>query len=233
MRAGRLRAALNVARNVGASSQAIENGEQALARAQAAVDERRKVEKLQKNVSSASLRKGGASLGSTSMSLQRSTTSSRPRSAGSLSRQNSVPGKTSTQAFGSSSRPLSAGRLVRVTSLPMVSEDVSEESRMFRVGITERYCTLAETLAKMKKVKEDAGAHLKVFPIQMGARINYTSTYQSAVATPVAKANDPKWSTDLKNIDAKIGAKIKYENSLSAATPGSISPEMAYLPKPY
>eukprot|EP00440_Ansanella_granifera_P008391 gb/GFBE01009090.1/.p1 GENE.gb/GFBE01009090.1/~~gb/GFBE01009090.1/.p1 ORF type:complete len:243 (+),score=34.10 gb/GFBE01009090.1/:1-729(+) len=89
----------------------------------------------------------------------------------------------------------------------------------------------SEDRLKRKKVKPDHAAHLRRCPIQMGVPDQTTSSYKAACAIPVQKAVDPKWSTDLKRRDWLNAERIKYDNRLAAATPGSFSPELKYLVK--
>ncbi|CAE8613302.1 unnamed protein product [Polarella glacialis] len=92
---------------------------------------------------------------------------------------------------------------------------------------------LGNTQLSRKKEKPDPTAHLRRCPIQMGEGPMLTSTYQSACAGPLAKAVDPKWSTDLKAEDFRNSQRIKHNSRMSGAVNGAMSPEMRWLPKTY
>lgn len=90
---------------------------------------------------------------------------------------------------------------------------------------------LAETLARMKKVKRDHTAHLRRSPLQMGVPQNLTSSYTFGTLQPVQKANDPKWSTELRLLDKRMGAKNLYDARLTASITGAMLPEPMFFPK--
>mmetsp|Transcript_21166 Transcript_21166/g.49260 ORF Transcript_21166/g.49260 Transcript_21166/m.49260 type:complete len:230 (-) Transcript_21166:189-878(-) len=81
------------------------------------------------------------------------------------------------------------------------------------------------------KVQPDYSLHLRRSVLNMGMPSNVTTTYMAQCSVPVQKAVDPKWSTELKRADWRNAQRIQYDNRLSAATPGSISPEMPLLVK--
>jgi hypothetical protein len=91
---------------------------------------------------------------------------------------------------------------------------------------------LEETLEKMRRVKADPGVHLRKCPIQMGVPAQLTSTYMAQSTEPIQKAMDPKWSTELRKIDVKVGKKLKYETRLSAGGT-TLCPELRHYPKDY
>mmetsp|Transcript_47018 Transcript_47018/g.102324 ORF Transcript_47018/g.102324 Transcript_47018/m.102324 type:complete len:164 (+) Transcript_47018:49-540(+) len=125
-----------------------------------------------------------------------------------------------------SSRPAASGgvtpsRCSSVPALPAIAEPGGYQKP-----------SLGETLARMRKVKPDHTAHLRRSPLQMGAPSSFTTTYMHSTSQPISKANDPKWSTDLKKMDRRLGEKNKYERALCGCT-GALSPELRYLPATY
>mmetsp|Transcript_1320 Transcript_1320/g.3023 ORF Transcript_1320/g.3023 Transcript_1320/m.3023 type:complete len:191 (-) Transcript_1320:135-707(-) len=74
-------------------------------------------------------------------------------------------------------------------------------------------------------------AHLRPAPspTEMGCMPNYVTETMRGLTLPVQKAVDPKWSTELKKVNAKVGACIKYQNSISSSMPGQISPELPFM----
>merc|ERR1740122_950469 len=63
---------------------------------------------------------------------------------------------------------------------------------------------LAETIARMKKVKSDPAKHLRRSPLQMGMPPQMTTSYMASSLQVSEKANDPKWSSDLKRLDEEL-----------------------------
>merc|ERR1712232_366576 len=99
----------------------------------------------------------------------------------------------------------------------------SEESRQ----------RLAETIRRMKQVKNDPAAHLRRNPIQMGFATTVHSTSRATSNLTSAMANDAKWSTDLKKLEISAAKRALYERRLTAATSGSMLPELPTMPKNY
>eukprot|EP00931_Biecheleriopsis_adriatica_P061452 TRINITY_DN36951_c0_g1_i1.p1 TRINITY_DN36951_c0_g1~~TRINITY_DN36951_c0_g1_i1.p1 ORF type:complete len:159 (-),score=24.19 TRINITY_DN36951_c0_g1_i1:68-544(-) len=96
---------------------------------------------------------------------------------------------------------------------------------------TERSNSLGDILAKMKKSKNDPAAHLRQSCLQMGVRTNWETTTRNQQWVPASKAQEPRWSSELRAIDNEIIDKIHQENRLSGSLP--ISPEMAFLRKSF
>jgi len=68
----------------------------------------------------------------------------------------------------------------------------------------------------------------------MGCPIEYVTQTHRAANVPIKMAVDPKWSTDLKKVNDRVGLRIEYERRLSASIPGSMSPELPFMfPKGY
>ncbi|CAE7644559.1 unnamed protein product [Symbiodinium pilosum] len=61
----------------------------------------------------------------------------------------------------------------------------------------------------------------------MGARIVWTSTTRSQLQDAPSKANDPKWSTELRAIDSNIVDMIRMENTMSRSV--ALVPEPIHL----
>merc|ERR1712232_1039090 len=66
-------------------------------------------------------------------------------------------------------------------------------------------------------------------PIDTGCPVEWLSEGHRGLQRPVKMAVDPKWSTELKRINDKIGIRIEYERRLSASIPGSMLPELPYM----
>mmetsp|Transcript_107466 Transcript_107466/g.347121 ORF Transcript_107466/g.347121 Transcript_107466/m.347121 type:complete len:229 (+) Transcript_107466:52-738(+) len=120
--------------------------------------------------------------------------------------------------------------------LPSISEGAQDQRVAHFItdvtsGDMQRSSSLAEVLAKMKKVKKDHSAHLRRHPMNMCMPPQLTSSYTAGMAEPMAKMMDPKWSTELREMDRKMGEKNKYDVRLTASITGGISPEPAFFPK--
>eukprot|EP00931_Biecheleriopsis_adriatica_P018807 TRINITY_DN13029_c0_g1_i1.p1 TRINITY_DN13029_c0_g1~~TRINITY_DN13029_c0_g1_i1.p1 ORF type:complete len:203 (+),score=29.75 TRINITY_DN13029_c0_g1_i1:143-751(+) len=86
--------------------------------------------------------------------------------------------------------------------------------------------SLAEKVARVKQAKKaDHAKHLRMSPMQMGGTPSLTTTYTFYSSKPVQMANNPMWSTDLKALDNNLRIQNQGEVRLTAATPGSMSPE--------
>eukprot|EP00930_Biecheleria_cincta_P038187 TRINITY_DN26238_c0_g1_i1.p1 TRINITY_DN26238_c0_g1~~TRINITY_DN26238_c0_g1_i1.p1 ORF type:complete len:237 (-),score=42.72 TRINITY_DN26238_c0_g1_i1:71-781(-) len=91
-----------------------------------------------------------------------------------------------------------------------------------------------QTRAREKIMKMPA--HLKpgTDPIDQGNPMRYETATAVALDLPVKMAVDPKWSTELKKVNNRVGDRLEYERKLSAACPGSIAPELPHMwPKKY
>merc|ERR1719215_95394 len=70
----------------------------------------------------------------------------------------------------------------------------------------------------------------KASPVDQGhPNLHPSSEAQDAARRPVAMAIDPKWSTDIKKDNDRVGLRIKYNQDLSASVPGSIVPELKHM----
>lgn len=108
---------------------------------------------------------------------------------------------------------------------------VSQSAPALR-NATPKNARLVKALAKLKTTKADPAAHLRQCPIQMGYPNQKETTYQKAATGPVEMAMDPKWSTELRKLDVKVGTKLKFETRLSGACV-TVCPELRYLPRDY
>merc|ERR1712232_315481 len=90
-----------------------------------------------------------------------------------------------------------------------------------------------ETPARTKSVARDPAHHLRQSPLNMGVRTDFTTTYANIMSRVAQLSMDPKWNQDLKRMDKLNGRRNQYNVRLSAATPGSISPELKFFPKDY
>jgi len=224
-KAKRIQSALAAARSAGVSSETIAEGEKKLENLQAKLQQEPSPAKTSSAESARLLLAKEAVPGTSGRKL------SRPASASGLSSIRSSIRQKPADRGHRHVRPVSAAP-------PELSQETpcaGEGQKSYRVGTTERNCSFGDLLVEMKsrKVASDPAAHLKRSSLQMGVATSYMSTSKSQMIGPVAKAQDPKWSTDLKKVDAVIGLKIQYENRLSASVSGSISPELQYLPKTY
>jgi len=78
----------------------------------------------------------------------------------------------------------------------------------------------------------DMPLHLRtgVNPIDTGCPCNYTTEQMRSLQLPIKMATDPKWSTELKRINGKVGLRLEWEKKIAASLSGSIIPERHYMP---
>eukprot|EP00931_Biecheleriopsis_adriatica_P067445 TRINITY_DN41587_c0_g1_i1.p1 TRINITY_DN41587_c0_g1~~TRINITY_DN41587_c0_g1_i1.p1 ORF type:complete len:244 (+),score=50.91 TRINITY_DN41587_c0_g1_i1:156-887(+) len=82
----------------------------------------------------------------------------------------------------------------------------------------------------------DMPAHLKpgTNPVGMGCPPSYETQQAKCLNLPIKMAVEPKWSTELKKTNDRVGQRLEYERKLSAAIPGSMAPELPHMwPKKY
>lgn len=71
-------------------------------------------------------------------------------------------------------------------------------------------------------------------PINSGCPQNMKSEQARALELPVQMATNPKWSTDLRNMNNKIGMRMEWERKVAASLTGSFIPELKHMaPKTY
>eukprot|EP00747_Dinoflagellata_sp_TGD_P168252 gnl/TRDRNA2_/TRDRNA2_194197_c0_seq1.p1 gnl/TRDRNA2_/TRDRNA2_194197_c0~~gnl/TRDRNA2_/TRDRNA2_194197_c0_seq1.p1 ORF type:complete len:212 (+),score=44.57 gnl/TRDRNA2_/TRDRNA2_194197_c0_seq1:87-722(+) len=94
-------------------------------------------------------------------------------------------------------------------------------------GPTASQRRLAESLAKMKKVKPDHTKHLREMPIQNGgAAIPISTIYREAMIETTQKLNDPKWNADIKRMELKSRRRVGRKQTASV----ELCPEEKYMP---
>jgi hypothetical protein len=92
---------------------------------------------------------------------------------------------------------------------------------------------LKEKADRQRQKQLDMPMHLRTGtnPIDMGCPVKYETNIAECLKLPVSMSVDPKWSTELKRMNDKIGERATYERKLSASVTGSISPEYPYMSK--
>merc|ERR1711920_608831 len=91
-----------------------------------------------------------------------------------------------------------------------------------------------EKEAKKQRKREKNFAmplHLRVGPnpVDMGCPGNLITEAQRAATGPVQMAVDPKWSTELKKMNDRVGCRIEYERRIAASVTGSMAPEAHHM----
>jgi hypothetical protein len=78
----------------------------------------------------------------------------------------------------------------------------------------------------------DMPLHLRpgVNPVSSGCPPNMVSEQQYALNLPIQMATDPKWSTDLKKMNSKIGMRLEWQRKMSGAVSGALVPELKHMP---
>eukprot|EP00933_Yihiella_yeosuensis_P066748 TRINITY_DN7117_c0_g1_i2.p1 TRINITY_DN7117_c0_g1~~TRINITY_DN7117_c0_g1_i2.p1 ORF type:complete len:275 (+),score=35.90 TRINITY_DN7117_c0_g1_i2:73-897(+) len=152
--------------------------------------------------------------------------SEKPPSTGLSRKSASTPNLRS--AHGSVARSSHRSRLSQ-RSLASIRSKVSEVvEKEVRTTLGDYY-DLKQADAKRARDKFMAmPIHLRpgASPTDQGYLPNLTSATHRALKLPVSMAVDPKWSTELKKMNDRIGVRIRYENKLAAAITGSMAPEL-------
>lgn len=115
-----------------------------------------------------------------------------------------------------------------------ISEAVQQEvEREVERSELKAYFEACEAKRKRKQQKTlDMPLHLRPSPnpIDNGCMSNYTTEQMRSLSLPIQMATDPKWSTEIKKINGKIGLRLEWEKKMSAALSGSIIPELKHMP---
>lgn len=67
-------------------------------------------------------------------------------------------------------------------------------------------------------------------PLYMGCPPTSETTYMAGSTGPIKMATDPKWSTDLKRINGRVGQRLEFERKLSGSVTGAVIPELYHMP---
>lgn len=115
-----------------------------------------------------------------------------------------------------------------------ISEAVQQEvEREVQRSELKTYFEACEAKRKRNQQKIlDMPLHLRPAPnpVDNGCPRNYTTEQVRSLSLPIQMATDPKWSTDLKKMNGKIGLRLEWEKKMSAALSGSIIPELKHMP---
>lgn len=104
-------------------------------------------------------------------------------------------------------------------SLPIIQEQLSTRAVPFAVAVA---------MAKPKKAGGDPCRALRMSPLSWGFDCsNMRSEARVVMELATAKAMDPKWSTEIKEVDHAMGANIIRVNRTSASIPGQQIPDVA------
>merc|ERR1740121_27012 len=112
----------------------------------------------------------------------------------------------------------------------VLAETEAKWGKEARSAMTD-FFAVQEEAKQRKRAKELAmPVHLRCGPnpIDMGCMRSYSTATKEATELPVAMAVDPKWSTELKRINNKVGAQIEYEAKISGVVSG-LSPELPFM----
>mmetsp|Transcript_6 Transcript_6/g.14 ORF Transcript_6/g.14 Transcript_6/m.14 type:complete len:173 (-) Transcript_6:188-706(-) len=123
-----------------------------------------------------------------------------------------------------------AGSVCSVRSPSRVS--VSKQSRLSKASSvpalpalrTPKQPTLAEKIALIKRVRPDPGQHLRRHPVNQAMPPTWTSCYQHATNVTVQMAVDPRWSSQLKEIDYRAQLKNQFNVRLTAPVGTVVGP---------
>merc|ERR1711920_511756 len=118
-----------------------------------------------------------------------------------------------------------------------VEQEVERSTIHYPLSSFQDYYREKEAKVQRKREKNFAmPLHLRVGPnpVDMGCPRNLITEAQRAATGPVQMAVDPKWSTELKKMNDRVGCRIEYERRIAASVTGSMAPEAHHMiPKRY
>jgi len=112
-----------------------------------------------------------------------------------------------------------------------IHKDFGMREKPSRLMLHYQACAMKKERERQKAL--DRPVHLRpnpTNPISSGCPSNYVTQQMRSLQLPLQMATNPKWSTDLKNINDKIGLRLEWERKMAAALPGSMIPELRHMP---
>mmetsp|Transcript_37950 Transcript_37950/g.60113 ORF Transcript_37950/g.60113 Transcript_37950/m.60113 type:complete len:243 (+) Transcript_37950:65-793(+) len=141
------------------------------------------------------------------------------------------------------SRASASGRQVTGASMGLTSH-ASYKSRNSEISYYElqkdaaqkEISDLRSALSDFRQLKDrrktqSPGHLLHVSCLQMGVPQDLVTQQHRALALPVSMAVQPKWSTELKRMNDKIGERLRWEKKISGTVTGSVCPERWFMPR--
>ncbi|CAE8635529.1 unnamed protein product [Polarella glacialis] len=107
-----------------------------------------------------------------------------------------------------------------------------QEKNLARSSLTDYFRQKQDMKDRARQKSFEMPMHLRtggMSSTDMGCPIQYETQQTRVAKVPIAMSVDPFWSTDLKKLNDKIGARLKYNRFLSASCQGSISPELHHM----
>eukprot|EP00929_Paragymnodinium_shiwhaense_P075452 TRINITY_DN38576_c0_g1_i1.p1 TRINITY_DN38576_c0_g1~~TRINITY_DN38576_c0_g1_i1.p1 ORF type:complete len:329 (-),score=71.01 TRINITY_DN38576_c0_g1_i1:62-1048(-) len=81
-----------------------------------------------------------------------------------------------------------------------------------------------------KAGRADPCMPLRMSPMNWGCRPNVVTASQEALQRAPKMTIEPKWSSDIKNMDSKVGERHKWVLKIAGAVNGQMMPEMHWMP---
>lgn len=113
------------------------------------------------------------------------------------------------------------------------SIQAAESKRLLPRSVLEDYIQAAESKKQRERQKQlDMPLHLRTGenPVSNGCPPNNTTEQMRALNLPIQMATDPKWSTELKKMNGKIGLRLEWERKIGASVTGQLVPELKHMP---
>jgi len=136
----------------------------------------------------------------------------------------SLISRASRKSYGSAAS-------LRSEIIEATKEDFSKPDKVSQLQAY--YARLEAKKQRERKKAFDRPVHLRPNPaniLDAGCAPNYLTQQMRSLQLPVQMATNPKWSTDLKNINDKIGQRLEWERKVAAAMTGSMIPELKHMP---
>lgn len=176
----------------------------------------------------------GASVAEDARSELRSAASRSLRSATAPSRRSASATQLSRASASGRQITGSVGHASRCSYRSHRSSEISLHELQKEVAQQE-VANIRSALADFKRLKDRArvqspGHAVHSSVINMGCPQNLVTQQQRTLTLPISMAVNPKWSTDLKRMNDKIGDRMNWERKISGALTGAMCPEKWFMP---
>jgi len=143
----------------------------------------------------------------------------------SASRGSQTGGLRSIGPTGASRATFKSGKSSAISLHERQLDNSRQEVVMLRTALSDfKACKAARQCAS-------PGRAVHSHVINMGCGPTMKTSQQGALELPVSMAVNPKWSTNLKRMNDKIGERLNWERKITASVTGSCDPERVHMPK--
>lgn len=161
---------------------------------------------------------------------EQATTASTPPASAQLRRSTSEPRLAGSTAASSHASRWSRGSTQSLRS--KIGEAVEREVERSALGDYVRYLTDKQQRHRTRNLEMPLHLRVGPNPLDMGCPRDMQTEVMRAMTSTAKYARDPKWSTDLKRVNDRVGQRLEYQQRLSG--PSGLVPELPHMqPKRY